>query len=173
MIDSPTSDERISLITDIFSDRHETEVAKFLSGDDAQSFVDVVVEVLFLLFRLEEQGINVELSHLTEKSLDMVAPKLQKKCLAALRKICGRQALLPRSAKIAQISELSGVRLGGSGYANVWKSQRQDCNVVVKVLKPSVHSTRDFERIMSVGAGCRRFFTFELMPSVRGFARRS
>jgi hypothetical protein len=42
---SHTSDEQISLITDIFSDRSETETVKRLSGDDAQSFVDVVDQV--------------------------------------------------------------------------------------------------------------------------------
>ena len=41
-----TKDERISLITDIFSDPEETEVVKRLRGDDAQSFVDVIDEVL-------------------------------------------------------------------------------------------------------------------------------
>ena len=47
MINRPLAkDERISLITDIFSDRDETEVVKCLSGDDAQSFVDVIDEVL-------------------------------------------------------------------------------------------------------------------------------
>ena len=38
--------ERISLIIDLFSDRDENEAAKRLGGDDAQSFVDVVDEVL-------------------------------------------------------------------------------------------------------------------------------
>ena len=38
-------DERISLITAIFSNPDETEAVKRLSGDDAQSFIDVVDEV--------------------------------------------------------------------------------------------------------------------------------
>jgi len=37
---------RISLITDIFSDGEEIEVVRRLSGDDAQSFVDVIDEVI-------------------------------------------------------------------------------------------------------------------------------
>ena len=40
------ANERVSLITYIFSDRDETEAVKRLRGDDAQSFVDVVDEVL-------------------------------------------------------------------------------------------------------------------------------
>ena len=47
MIDRPlATDERISLITDMLSDHDETEAVKNLSGSDAQSFVDVVDEVL-------------------------------------------------------------------------------------------------------------------------------
>jgi len=43
---SLTTDERISLIATIFSDRGEVEMVKDLSGDDAQSFVNVIDEVL-------------------------------------------------------------------------------------------------------------------------------
>ena len=39
------TDERISLITTIFSDRNETEAVSHLSEDDAQSFVDMIDEV--------------------------------------------------------------------------------------------------------------------------------
>jgi len=46
--------ERILLIADIFSNRDETEAVKCLSGDDAQSFVDVVDEVLPYLFLTSE-----------------------------------------------------------------------------------------------------------------------
>jgi hypothetical protein len=43
---SLTSDERTILITDIFSNRDETEMVKHLHGDDAQSFVDVMDQVI-------------------------------------------------------------------------------------------------------------------------------
>ena len=39
----PTN-ERVRLVTSIFSDRHEVEVLKYLSGNDAQAFVDVIHE---------------------------------------------------------------------------------------------------------------------------------
>ena len=46
LIDRPlTSDERISLITEIFSDRNEIEVVRNLRGRNAQSFVNVIHEV--------------------------------------------------------------------------------------------------------------------------------
>ena len=41
-----TTDERVSLIADLFTDRDEIEALKALSGDDAQSFIDVIDEVL-------------------------------------------------------------------------------------------------------------------------------
>jgi len=39
------TDERISLITSIFSDPAEIEVVCHLSGDDAQNFIDAINEV--------------------------------------------------------------------------------------------------------------------------------
>ena len=50
-----TTNERISLIMDIFSDRKEAETVKYLHGDDAQSFVDVIDEVLAHSFISEER----------------------------------------------------------------------------------------------------------------------
>ena len=40
----------MSLISDIFSDPDDTKVVKHLDGDDAQSFVDVIDEVLAYSF---------------------------------------------------------------------------------------------------------------------------
>ena len=39
------ADERIRLMTSIFSDRHKVEVLTYLSGNDAQAFVDVIDKV--------------------------------------------------------------------------------------------------------------------------------
>ena len=47
LTDSPLStDKRISLIADIFSDPDEVKSLKTLSGGDAQSVIDVIDEVL-------------------------------------------------------------------------------------------------------------------------------
>jgi len=48
------TNERMPLIADIFSNHDETEAVKCLSGDDAQSFVDVVDEVLSYIFLTSE-----------------------------------------------------------------------------------------------------------------------
>ena len=50
-----STDERASLITRIFSDPDEAEAAKRLCGDDAQSFVDVLDEVLVHWYISEER----------------------------------------------------------------------------------------------------------------------
>ena len=48
LIDSSlTTDERVSLIADLFSNRDEIDSLKALSGSDAQSVIDVIDEVLF------------------------------------------------------------------------------------------------------------------------------
>jgi len=39
------ANERVDLMKSIFSDRDEVEVFEYLSGDDAQAFVDVIDEV--------------------------------------------------------------------------------------------------------------------------------
>ena len=49
------TDKRASLIAAIFSDSSRTDVVKHLHGDDAQTFVDVIDEVL-LLFHLTRAG---------------------------------------------------------------------------------------------------------------------
>ena len=47
MVDCPFAlDERISLTKAIFSNREETEAVKNLHGNDAQSFVNILDEVL-------------------------------------------------------------------------------------------------------------------------------
>lgn len=60
LIDRPlTAAERISLIVDLLSDRDETEAAKCLSGDDAQSFVNVVDEVIPHAFTSTEDSTDL------------------------------------------------------------------------------------------------------------------
>ena len=47
LTDSPlTTDERVSLIADLFSDQGEIDALKALNGSDAQSVIDVIDKVL-------------------------------------------------------------------------------------------------------------------------------
>ena len=49
--------ERIPLITSIFSDRDEVEVFKHLPKDDAQAFVNVIDEASICVLLLIEYGL--------------------------------------------------------------------------------------------------------------------
>ena len=42
--DSLSTEERVSLITSLFSDHDEAKAVEYLSGDDAQTFIDVIDE---------------------------------------------------------------------------------------------------------------------------------
>ena len=64
-------------------------------------------------------------------------------------KICGRQALLPRSLQIPLCYDRSVDAMYSGGYADVWMGEHQGRKVAVKVLR--VYSTSDLDRITSVG----------------------
>ena len=80
----------------------------------------------------------------------MLVPQLQSKCLDALRKICGRQGLLPGSVQIPLFYNRRDAPLYCGGYADVWKGQSDGRDVAVKVLR--VYLTSDFKKITSVGS---------------------
>ena len=50
--DALTTEERVSLIVEIFSDHDQVETVRNLSGDDAQAFIDVIDEVMLSCFQL-------------------------------------------------------------------------------------------------------------------------
>ena len=137
-----TSEERISLITDIFSDRDETEMVKHLRGDDAQSFVDVVYQVIPPLI-FKQNLVYVE------QVLDSLEPHLRKKSLSVLCKICGRQALLPQSFQIPLCYDRADHALYSGGYSDVWMGEHRGCKVAVKVLR--LYTTSNLGKITTVG----------------------
>lgn len=79
-------------------------------------------------------------------------PWLRKKCLNTLRRLCGRQALLPRSLQIPLCYNRTGTPLYHGGYADVWKGEHKGLGVAVKVLR--VYSTSDLKKITRVGYKC-------------------
>ena len=79
----------------------------------------------------------------------MLPTGLQWKCLGALRKICGRLGLLPRSIKIQVSYDRSDEPEYSGGYADIWKGKYQDYHVAVKVLR--VCASNNFEKITKVG----------------------
>jgi len=125
--DSP-KDQLITLIGNIFANGDELKMIGYLRGAEAQTFIDVLDEAL---------------------DRTDLPPRLRRKCLSVLCKICGRHALLPSSLKIPLCYDRSGTPLYHGGYADVWKGEHNGCQIAVKVLR--VYSTSDFEKITSVG----------------------
>ena len=82
--------------------------------------------------------------------LDNLTLQLRKKCLKALYKICGRQALLPRSLHILFYYDRSGDPLYSGGYADVWMGEHQGLKVAVKVLR--VYSKSNLDKTIKVSA---------------------
>lgn len=85
--------------------------------------------------------------------------QMRRKCLSALCKICGRQALLPRSLKMPLCHDRSGTPQYHGGFADVWMGEHKGRKVAVKVLR--VYSTSDFEKIIS--RFCREVVTWKAL----------
>ena len=121
-----TAPERVSLITTIFSDNNQTEIPRHLSLDDAQTFVNMMDEVM-----------------------NSLAPQIRRKFLYAVYSICDHQALVPQSLKIPLCYDPSERPVCYGGFADVWKGQYRGREVAAKVLR--VHIKSDLRRIRRVG----------------------
>ena len=81
--------------------------------------------------------------------MDSIGPPLRQKCLSVLCKICGREALLPRSLRIPLCYDRSDDPLYTGGFADVWMGEHRGIKVAAKVLRVSESS--NFDKITSVG----------------------
>ena len=147
--------ETVSLIQVIFTSKAEINIIRDLRGDDAQAFIDAVhgVRLRFILSFLKHLLIGTFASDLplsTYQALDLpdLLPWHRKKCLSVLCKICGRQALLPKSLRVPLCYNRSDNPLYRGGYADVWKGEHRGRHVAVKVLR--VYSMGDSDKITSV-----------------------
>ena len=150
--------EVISLIEAIFASKAEITVVRDLRGEGAQKFIDVVDEVRLYPSSFSGHSLIVYFLHFLTfrrlapagQALDFpdLPSWLRKKRLSILCKICGRQALLPRSLKLPLCYDRSENPLYRGGYADVWKGEHGGRRVAVKVLR--VYSTSDFDKITSV-----------------------
>ncbi|KAF9789442.1 kinase-like domain-containing protein [Thelephora terrestris] len=134
--DTLPADDRISLVTMIFSDRDQVKMVTNLSGDDAQIFVDNISEVL-----------------------DGLAPQIHRRCLRYLYGICGDQALLPRSLEIPPCYNSAENPSFHSGSTDVWKGQHEGQEVSAQVLR--VLPGDDTEKIK--GRFCRVVVTWRAL----------
>ena len=67
--------------------------------------------------------------------LDGLTLQLRKQCMNALRKICSRQALLPRSVQIPLCYNRMDAPLYHGEFSKIWRGEHQEREVAVKVLK--------------------------------------
>jgi hypothetical protein len=149
--------EVISLIEAIFTSQDEVNAIGYLRGDDAQTFIDVIHKVrTHILSFLGSVGLIAFVGCLfpppsTDQALDLpdLPQRLWGKCLSALCRLCGRQALLPKSLRITFGYNRFDIPLYKGGFADVWMGEYQGRKVAVKVLR--VCSTSNFDKITGVG----------------------
>ncbi|KAF9645424.1 kinase-like protein [Thelephora ganbajun] len=126
---APPTNECISLITAIFSDRGQVEVVKNLTGNDVRIFIDVI-----------------------DKVLDSLTPQTRKECLPIVYDICDRQAVVPRPLAIPLCYDETEVPVCSGDVAEVWKGQHHGREVAAKVLRLSRgHSRHGMKRAFCRG----------------------
>jgi hypothetical protein len=146
--------ECIPLITAIFLDKNEIRVVRSLKGDDAQTFIDKIDEVPLNTLSSWKNSLLIQTLNSVDQALDLpnLMPWLRTKCLRTLCRICGCQALLPKSLQIPLCYDRLDVPRYRGGYADVWMGKHQGLQVAVKVLR--VYSTSDFDKLINVGCLC-------------------
>ena len=147
-----TVDERVSLIATIFSDDNEVDMVKGLSGDDAQAFIDRIIEASSYTLLPSKSSLPLKLPHPIGQALDLVTPQIRSKSLRTLYSICGHQALLPRSLEITPRYNATEGAMCHGGFGDTWKGRYQGQEVAIKVLK--VYRTSDLGQIRKVGRSC-------------------
>ena len=156
LIDSTlATHKRISLIVAIFSDRNEVGIVGHLCGDDAQAFIDTIDEVSSHSFSPGTNGSvrpPPKFLYPVDQVLHNLPPRVRRRCLRTLYRICGRQALLPKSLTIPLCYDPTESPLCYGGFADVWKGQRHGRDVAAKVLR--VYLKDGFEKIRRVGRLC-------------------
>lgn len=80
--------------------------------------------------------------------LDNLSPRIRRRCLRFLYKICGRHAILPRSLEIPLCYDPKDNPLCCGGFGEVWKGEYRGREVAAKVLK--VYKTSDLDQIKRV-----------------------
>lgn len=140
--------ERIHLIKSIFSDRDEAERLRYLSGDDAKTFAEVI----------------------DQASLQYLPQSIQIRCLRTLYRICGLQAILPKSLQIPPCYDPRELPCSCGGFADVWKGEHLGQVVAAKVLR--IDNKVNLSRIRKVGSSALALFISELTASITELLQR-
>ena len=137
-----SSREVVSLIEAALTSEDSPMVIRDLREDDAQTFVDVIKEVrsihLFTTCDLITHPLRLfHFRTFADQALDLpdLIPRLQVVCRDALREICGRHALLPRSLQIPLCYDRSDIAWYRGRHADVWKGEHRGRPVAVKIMR--------------------------------------
>ncbi|KAF9644146.1 kinase-like protein [Thelephora ganbajun] len=126
-----------SLIGELFSSSDVGDTIRSLPKNDAQTFIDVISEVLDGQDLLRTRG----------------------KCLRSLYKACAHHGLLPKAMQISVCYDRTAFALYSGGYGDVWKGIYCGRDVAIKVLR--TYSDRDPQK--TVGMFCKEIVTWNFL----------
>jgi hypothetical protein len=91
----------------------------------------------------------------------LVSDKLRKKCLRALRKICGSSGTLPNSYIISDgLEKIDEYAFTSGGFADVWRGTYNNKKVAIKAFR--IFAARDLVQVKKVSA---IFLIWNLFPN--------
>ena len=145
------SHELLFLIEAIFSSQDESDTIRRLTGDDVQTFVDVMDEVCSASTRRRDPVlIETNIDMLCHQALGRVdiSPETRINCLRSLREMCGRHTLLPATLKTSIPFKRTGDAMFRGGFADVWREEHRGRDVAVKVIR--IYSNSELQRVIGV-----------------------
>ena len=135
-------DDLPSVIETIVSNMKTTSIVECLERSEAQIFIDTIDEarhhtIPLLGSRFTDPHFNLLIS--VDQALGTLdlAPRIRRKCMKSLYKMCANHTSLPTSLHLEPPEDPMGAAVCRGGFADVYKCQ-QSCGqeVAVKVLRP-------------------------------------
>jgi hypothetical protein len=80
--------------------------------------------------------------------LENLAPEIRRRCLSALYRLCGREALIPKSLELPLCCNLKERPLCHGEFADVWRGSLNGKEVAAKVLR--VGMSDDLSKVKKV-----------------------
>ena len=124
-----------SVIETIVSSMRAADIVECLRESDAQTFIDVTDEARHqVILSLGNLFINILDFGQALDTLNF-APRIRKKCVKSLYKMCAGHALLPRSLHFELLENPVGVVMCRGGFADVLKREYHGRDIAVKALR--------------------------------------
>jgi hypothetical protein len=118
--------------------------AMSLQGDDALTLVDILDQVSRLRIIAVLRLTPAQAFEAPNMELD-----LRRKCVRVLRKVCGSEAILPRSCTLSEnISKEGDIAFASGGFADIWKGRHNGNRVCIKAFR--AYTAEDLYKIKQV-----------------------